>query len=159
MNNITKKVVAFVLALVTLVGVFFLGYFFKDLTMDSELREVYQFLQTYKQHYLYDEDGNLVKDISNAILDEYSQYYTKEEYESAKSESDGNMSGIGLSFRGNSLQIAGVAGNSPCKLAGVKAGGVLTELDTGSGFTILTSYNDFVLKIQPVSKNSYVKII
>ena len=158
MNKIKKRIIASVLVACALVGVFFLGYFFKDITMDSELREVYQFLQTYKKHYLYDEDGNLVKDISNAILDAYSEYYTKEEYERAMSESDGNMSGIGVSFRGYNLKISSVAGNSPCKLAGVKAGGVITEMDIGSGFTVLSSYTDYALKINSVSDNSFVKI-
>ncbi len=158
MNKITKKIIASVLLIIVAVGVFFLGYFFKDITMDDELREVYQFLQTYKKYYLYDEDGNLVKDISDAILDRYSTYYTKEEYERATAESDGNLSGIGLSFRNNDLVISGVSGNSPCKLAGVKVGGVLTEMDIGSGFNVLTSYTDFALKIDSVSKDSFVKI-
>ena len=77
MDKFTKKIIASVLIVVSVVGVFFLGYFFKDLTMDKDFREIYQFLQTYRKHYLYDEEGNLVKDISNAILDDYSQYYTK----------------------------------------------------------------------------------
>ena len=158
MDKITKKIIASVLIVVSAVGVFFLGYFFKDLTMDSDYREIYQFLQTYKKHYLYSEDGNLVKDISNAILDEYSKYYTKEEYERARSESDGNMSGTGLLFRGDNLVISNVAGNSPSKHAGVKAGGVITEVDLGSGFVPLKSYNDFVIKIQDVQENAYFKI-
>ncbi len=158
MNNTLKKVIACALAVATLVGIFFLGYFFKDLTMDSELRELYQFLQTYKKHYLYDEDGNLVKDISNAILDAYSEYYTKEEYEKVTAEGYGNMIGIGLSFTGDDLKIFRVAGNSPCKLAGVKAGGVLTEMDIGNGFEQLSSYKDFTLKQQAVKENAYLKI-
>ena len=158
MNKITKRIIASALAVIVAVGVFFLGYFFKDLTMDSELREVYQFLQTYKKHYLYDEDGNLVKDISYAILDAYSEYYTKEEYERAMSESDGNMTGIGLTFKGYSLTIKSVSGNSPCKLAGVKAGGVVTEIDTGSGFEKVSSYTDYLLKFDTVKENAYLKL-
>ena len=156
MNKIIKRIIASVLVACALVGVFFLGYFFKDITMDSELREVYQFLQTYKKHYLYDEEGNLVKDISNVILDEYSQYYTKEEYERVDAEGYGNMTDIGLIFKGNSLNIKKVAGNSPSKLAGIKVGGVLVEMDTGSGFTTLSSYTDFSLKIEAVKENAYV---
>ena len=158
MNKILKRVIASVLIVCAVVGVFFLGYFFKDITMDGELREVYQFLQTYKKHYLYDEDGNLVKDISNAILDDYSVYYTKEEYERVNAEGYGNMTGIGLSFKGNSLKIYKVTGNSPCKIAGVKEGGVLTEMDTGSGFTNLSSYVDFSVKFDSVKENAYVKL-
>lgn len=158
MDKITKKIIASVLIVVSVVGVFFLGYFFKDLTMDKDFREIYQFLQTYRKHYLYDEEGNLVKDISNAILDDYSQYYTKEEYERANSESDGNVSGTGLLFRGNNLVISNVAGNSPSKHAGVKAGGVITEVDIGNGFVLLKSYTDFAVQIQAVEYNTNFKI-
>ncbi len=156
MNKTAKKIISIVLIVLTVVGIFFLGYFFNYLTMDDELKDLYQFLQTYKSHYLYDEDGNLVKDISNAILDDYSVYYTKEEYEKVNSEGYGNMTGIGLTFLGDSLKIYTVLGNSPSKNAGVKAGGVLTEMDVGSGFTTLSSYSDFVAKYNAVKENDYV---
>ena len=158
MNKTIKKVIASILVVATLVGIFFLGYFIRDLTTDSELREAYNFLQTYKNYYLYDDEGNLVKDIANAILDDYSEYYTKEEYQKVKLEAYGNMMGIGLTFRGNSLKIYGVLGNSPCKIAGIKAGGVITQINVGSGYKELSSYNDFANEFDLVKDNGYLSL-
>lgn len=138
---------------ISLLGVFFLGYFVRDVFLDEELKETFNFLRTYKNYYYYDSEGSLVKDISEAILDDYSKYYTKEEYERENAEGYGNTSGIGLSFLEGNLNIFKVAGNSPAKNAGIKSGGVLTEIDVGNGYEVIVDYNDFNAKYSLVKIN------
>lgn len=146
MKGKSKKIIISIIMVLTIIGVFFLGYFSRDIFLDKELKETYDFLQTYKDYYYYDSEGSLVKEISEAILDKYSKYYTKEEYERENAESYGNTSGIGLSFYVDNLTIFRVAGNSPSKNAGVKSGGVLKEIDIGNGYEALTDYNSFESK-------------
>ena len=156
MKDKSRKIVISIIMVITIIGVFFLGYFSRDIFLDKELRETYNFLQTYKNYYFYESEGSLVKDISEAILDDYSEYFTKEEYERERAESFGNMAGIGLSFLGENLKIYKVAGNSPAKNAGIKSGGVLTEIDTGSGYSPLTDYNSFNVKYSLVQNNQEI---
>lgn len=85
------------------------------------------------------------KDILTAIasgIDEYSAYYTKEEYQALTVKDGGIQNGIGISFTGDSLVIRRVAKNSPAQLSGIKGGDIITgakrhdEQDK-------TSFNDF----------------
>lgn len=58
--------------------------------------------------------------IVNGLLDGYSAYYTKEEYELVLAEGKGRYDGVGIGFFNNDLVIDKVFGNSPADLAGVK---------------------------------------
>lgn len=90
-----------------------------------------------EQYYYWDLPQDCVYDgsVSNFVkkyLDDYSKFYTAEEYKSVQATSSGNMSGLGISFEylpdgvypgGESgIHLVKVVGNSPAYYAGLSAG-------------------------------------
>lgn len=123
MRQRTKSAVTVAVAVVAAIGMFLAG-FFAGRIKDPDVAALEFIVKTYKRHYLeYDDD--FVSVMSKSILDEYSEYYTKEEYAELKKISSGVRGGIGI-YYGNrsdgSVVIADVLGNSPAERAGIKAG-------------------------------------
>ena len=133
MSKTAKKIILYIVIAITFVGTFFSGYYLRYFLMDSEMRAVYDILNKYKKYYYYD-DGDLEREISHAILDKYSTYYTKEEYSEIKNSRMGNTSGIGITFNNKTLQIVEVSGNSPAEKAGVRRGGYLRAVKVYQDF-------------------------
>ena len=71
MSNKTKKVILSIVAVIGIVGVFFLGFFTRELTYSNNQRAVLSILDKYEKYYYY-EDENVVDIISDAIFDKYS---------------------------------------------------------------------------------------
>ena len=133
-NKVLKRILICVLTLMITAGVYFLGFFsFKWSLSDTE-EELLKVLNTYEKHYYYQND-NLVDVICDAILDDYSDYYTKEEYEEILKTNLGQSVGVGLSFIKGTNYIHEVIVNSSCYEKGVKAGGTVISAvcqNTGS---------------------------
>jgi carboxyl-terminal processing protease len=74
--------------------------------------------------------------MADSILDKYSDYYTKEEYDIIKKSAKGIRYGVGLAFLKNSegIFIDTVLGNSPSENAGVKVGGKVLGITTDGEF-------------------------
>ena len=142
MTNKAKKVVAIVAGIICIIASFTLGFFARYLTLDSDLRNAYILLEKYNQHYYFD-DGDIVTDIENALLDKYSTFYTKEEYDSVKRSAKGESEGVGIAVVSNTTTIAYVVGNSPCDNAGVKAGGSIVAILDGAEYKQVTKFSDF----------------
>lgn len=123
MRQRTKSAVTVAVAVVTAIGMFLAG-FFAGRIKDPDVAALEFIVKTYKRHYLeYDDD--FVSVMSKSILDEYSEYYTKEEYAELKKISSGVRGGIGIYYgdrSDGSVVIADVLGNSPAERAGIKAG-------------------------------------
>ncbi|MGN0812007.1 MAG: S41 family peptidase [Candidatus Coproplasma sp.] len=112
-----------------------------------------------EKHYYYSlpsgwEFNGSVKDFAEEYLDQYSQFYTAEEYEQVKASDSGNMEGVGVSFdyvaegvypSGESgVYLTKIVGNSPAYHAGLRAGefvksgsvnGVEYSFDSKASFT------------------------
>ena len=123
MRQRTKSAVTVAVAVVAAIGMFLAG-FFAGRIKDPDVAALEFIVKTYKRHYLeYDDD--FVSVMSKSILDEYSEYYTKEEYAELKKISSGVRGGIGIYYgdrSDGSVAIAEVLGNSPAERAGIKAG-------------------------------------
>ena len=123
MRQRTKSAVMVAVAVVAAIGMFLAG-FFAGRIKDPDVAALEFIVKTYKRHYLeYDDD--FVSVMSKSILDEYSEYYTKEEYAELKKISSGVRGGIGIYYgdrSDGSVVIADVLGNSPAERAGIKAG-------------------------------------
>ena len=123
MRQRTKSAVTVAVAVVAAIGMFLAG-FFAGRIKDPDVAALEFIVKTYKRHYLeYDDD--FVSVMSKSILDEYSEYYTKEEYAELKKISSGVRGGIGIYYgdrSDGSVVIAEVHGNSPSERAGIKAG-------------------------------------
>lgn len=157
--NKKNKIISIIVSVVIAVVAFFGGYVARYYFADDDVRAIRDLVEKYKKHYYYD-DGNIVKDISNAILDEYSTYYTAEEFQEILNGAQGNFKGIGLGFTIDSLYVATVLGNSPCEKAGVKSGGTLTAINFGSGDFPVKNIDEFtaVLNSVPDDKDFTITI-
>ncbi len=126
MRQRTKSAVTVAVAVVAAIGMFLAG-FFAGRIKDPDVAALEFIVKTYKRHYLeYDDD--FVSVMSKSILDEYSEYYTKEEYAELKKISSGVRGGIGIYYgdrSDGSVVIAEVLGNSPAERAGIKAGNIV----------------------------------
>ncbi len=122
-GKIFVKILPYFLAVVT----FFVGIFVGNGILDKDVRAVKDLVEKYKQYY-YFEEGNIIDLVSSALLDDYSEYYTKEEYKKVKDGSKGYTDGIGLRIDNITNKIKLVLYNSPCDLAGVKEGGTLKKV-------------------------------
>ncbi|MBO5889010.1 MAG: hypothetical protein J6Q58_02595, partial [Clostridia bacterium] len=157
MNKNAKKILIGILIVIIAVGSFVGGYLTNYYSTNDDLRAIRDLITKYKNYYYYD-DGDLVKEISDAILDEYSTYYTKEEYSQIISSAKGNYKGIGLSFNSKTLEITTVVGNSPAENAGVKVGGILSSIDAGSGYIDISNSNDLNAVLKAINDDKEFKI-
>lgn len=133
----SKKVLSIISIVLTIVISFTCGYFSKyifDPKVATSTTDLIKLIQDVG--YVLDENGNerkLTKDdylkaIADGVLDDYSKYYTKEEYEEITRQRDGDYSGFGLTIYsdGNREAVAiKVIGNSPADKAGVRAGDII----------------------------------
>ncbi len=125
-GKILLKILPYFLAVIT----FFTGVLVGNLFLDKDVRAVKNLVEKYKQYY-YFEEGNIVDIISSTLLDDYSTYYTKEEYKKIKDGAKGYTDGIGIRVDNQTKRIKMVLGNSPCDLANVKAGGIVKKVIVG----------------------------
>lgn len=153
MRQRTKSAVTVVVAVVAAIGMFFAG-FFAGRIKDPDVAALEFIVKTYKRHYLeYDDD--FVSVMSKSILDEYSEYYTKEEYAELKKISSGVRGGVGISYYQKSadeVAIYDVLGNSPAEHAGVKAGSIVKGFKkaTDEDFTTIEKRQDLSDALSPL---------
>ncbi len=74
-----------------------------------------------------DAESAAINGYLSGLDDDYTQYWTKEEYEAHLSSNEGNFSGVGLSLQSNQVISEGlfvrrVLENSPAEQAGIRAG-------------------------------------
>ena len=122
-GKVLLKILPYFLAVVT----FFVGVLVGNGILDKDVRAVKDLVEKYKQYY-YFEEGNIIDLVSSTLLDDYSEYYTKEEYQKVKDGSKGYTDGIGLRIDNTTNKIKLVLYNSPCDLAGVKEGGIVKKV-------------------------------
>ncbi len=151
----SKIIVAAISVLGSLIfacGVFFLGYFTRTWTL-SESTPTYDWAVSLIDEYYagdFREEGTVSLPISGytaqqlalksltAKLDDYSAYYTAEEYKAVKEDNAGSKTGIGFSYRaGNDdgILVSRVVGNSPAYFSGMKDGDILIS-GTADGKTV-----------------------
>lgn len=103
------------------------GFLTSRLTLDKDLDKIDFILDNYRKYY-YDEKENVVGIFSDALLDRYSTYYTKEEYAAIISSDKGEREGLGVVIGerkdGDDVKIVIVDlyGNSPALKAGFRIG-------------------------------------
>lgn len=127
-----KKIISCAVALLLLCGTFFIGYFVGKGTLDGDLRAINYIITSYKKYY-YEQSDDIIGLIEDALLDQYSEYYTKEEYKAVEKTSQGEREGVGFSYDKVTHEIIQVVGNSPAKKAGVKEGGIILGAGLNKG--------------------------
>lgn len=120
-SNKFKQVLT--VACVTLVCavIFFSGYFISYFTLNKNIRSVSFFFEVYNDYYYKESDANVVDLLVDSLLDDYSKYFTPDEYEEYTKSEEGNKKGLGIALSGTIIKK--VIGNSPAEKAGVEIGG------------------------------------
>lgn len=148
------------MAVIVLIVGFVGGFFTAVLSRNRALSSFEWAVQTIRNNYYEDisEEDILnlsLKEVAERLLDPYSEYYTKEEYEEVLSSNSGSRSGIGVSYSyvdadfGTGVYVVSVVGNSPAYQCGLRAGtfifgaSYLPENQTESQTVSFTSSTDF----------------
>lgn len=124
-----KIAVASALAVVLFAGGALTTWCMLDPEMRSLIKLKYKIQKEYYEE-ITDEEfyGTLFDAVNEGLLDDYSWYMTSDEYAEARSEGQGNQSGIGLVFDTQAadgsaqLLVSRVCGNSPAESAGILEG-------------------------------------
>ncbi len=166
-NNIFKKTLTWIIIVLSFALAFTGGYFSNYIFRDKKVRVASEIISLMdKVGYIYDPVTGEEREITseevgdalvNAFLDDYSAYYTKEEYETKVSQGAGNYSGIGVEFYYSDTQVDGIVGNSPADHAGMRAGDIIVsgnrvDDDQKVYFNTASDIVDF-LKSSPAGKN------
>ncbi len=106
-------------------------------TRVSHFEKLIEIAEVYEKNYLYGVDAEQAADAvagmyGYAVGDQYSSYYTAEEWKISQSASSGNATGIGvyvvMNEDGNIL-VARVMEDTPAEQAGLKDGDIITAVD------------------------------
>ena len=128
-----QKIMAIVALSLCVVLAFVGGYFSRYIFESNETNKTRDLVNIIERvGYIFDDDGNLrelseadyAKALVDGVLDDYSKYYTKEEYQKAKREKSGNYMGFGFSVYDEETlepRFVRVLSNSPADKAGIKA--------------------------------------
>lgn len=89
-----------------------------------------------------------VKGYVDGLGDEYTKYFTKEEMDDFKAETEGNYTGIGIYMsvlkKDNSIIVVATIKGSPAEASGIKGGDIIKKVDgkeyTGDDFDKIASY-------------------
>ena len=135
-NRIFRKIVIIALCIITVLASFSFGFMANCLLRGQKASVVSDIVTIMdKVGYIYDPATGKVREITeediadaivNALLDEYSAYYTKEEYERVLANGNGDYEGVGLAFYNLEQPVVEVVmGNSPVDKKGVRKGDLL----------------------------------
>lgn len=133
MNKKVKTALISVCCVIVAAGVFVAGFFTGRSALDKDVATLNYIITMYKRYY-YEETDDIIGLVESVLLDKYSDYYTKEEYDVIKKTAMGRREGVGFSYNSQTNVITQVIGNSPAKKAGVKEGGKII----GAGLTETT---------------------
>lgn len=146
MGGIMKKFGKFLLALLLIAGVGFIGFSLgsnmnvssSSSQRDSEhIAEMEGLKSLLKQNYLFDFDDEQIyegslKGMFANLGDPYTAYYTKDEFSKLMETLDGRYQGIGLSVQASKegyIKAVSVFDKSPAKEAGIKPGDYITKVN------------------------------
>ncbi len=166
-----KKIWKTILSIGIAVTCFVAGLGASYLFMDEEMRALMQIKRKVQDEYYYDitdEEfyGALFDTINEDLLDPYSEYMTKEEYQIQKSQSAGNYSGTGIVYRlfgtagAEDVYVSYTRGNSPGEAAGLIRGDKIVAMgETQDDLTTLTSYDQLktFVSSQPNGEDFYLQ--
>lgn len=127
-----KKVLWAAIALAAAAAVFFAGFFTYYFTLPAGARSLLWMKDKIDSEYYEDVDDDdfwqAAIDGATSLLDQYSAYYTADEYDVVVDSSRGISQGMGLSFFSKSNKVAEAALGSPAFYAGIETGIFVTGI-------------------------------
>lgn len=161
-----RKIKYIVASILAGLFVFAAGFVVARVTLDKDIRDINYILSMYRKHYYFEEE-DVVGTFADSLLDQYSDYYTEEEYNKVQDNDGGKREGVGMTL--SNLTVVAVAGNSPAQNAGVLEGDIIVAVKTANdnkytpvedGNQFFAIYNDIpdnvVFSIQ-VDRNGEIK--
>lgn len=147
-----KKVLYIIMAALVVVISFGAGFWVSRATLDKDIRDINYILTMYRKYYYFEEDG-VVGLFADSLLDQYSEYYTAEEYNKQQQEDGGRREGIGITV-GN-LTVITVAGNSPAQNAGILEGDTIVGIKKGGdiAYTPVSNNDEFFAVYNQIEDN------
>lgn len=158
-KGLTKSVTIFLGVVIFIVGIVG-GYFLNNVAKNDTTRTIEWVIKNVSKYgYYLDEDTGEIREftgeeiadkIIESFLDEYSDYYTAQEYSEIVKTNKGNNFGIGVTFLTTTtdLKVFRVIGNSPSERAGLKKGDVVSggQKDGGEkvAFSTRTDFTNFL---------------
>lgn len=151
-----KRVIATAIAVGIAAVSFIGGYFTRQGLLDDGMQVLLDVKKGVQDEYykpVTDEEfyDAALQGINQFLLDRYSQYMTKEQWNESTAQGKGKYKGVGLAFSGTgegaqSLFIKRVAGNSSAENAGMKAGSYLVGYSVGTDEPMqpLDSYDSLI---------------
>ncbi|MCD8307173.1 MAG: S41 family peptidase [Clostridia bacterium] len=149
-----KRVIIIISCLVIVAAVFCGGWFGGLYWGNAQFRSYKWALNLIEQYYYGDYDTSVSENSAYALaamLDDYSEYYSADEYSALLAENAGSKSGIGVTYQyvtddaygDTGCLIVSVVGNSPAYYAGIRAGVVICSGTAGGRTTEFTQATDF----------------
>jgi len=125
--------------------------------IDSNMARLTKLYKDLEENYLWDIDHQAVYDamakaMFEALGDEYSEYYTKEETETFEEENFGQYGGIGIVYRkatDDYCNIEQVYPNTPASKAGLQAGDQLTHLNGETVIGMTSTESQKIMRGEP----------
>ena len=156
-TKLIKKILIIACAVIVCASMFLGGFIAGKSSLSKEIDSLKYVLDIYHKYY-YEESDDVLGLISDALFDQYSTYYTAEEYALIKQSAQGKHEGFGVSFLNGSNVIYQVKGNSPAFKAGIKKDGAITGIrQSGQGdFVLIETYENLAEEISKIS--SYVDV-
>ena len=159
-----KEILACLIAVLILVGVFFLGFFTRSWTSPQSVNSYEWVVNLIKNNYFMDIDDEdilnaTIDQISQNFFDDYSRYYTAEEYREIKASNLGSKRGLGIGkeyIPGRGILVSYVVGNSPAYKAGIKKGMIITSAQSSKGTKSFVYDDDFAEYIDALDDNEEV---
>lgn len=155
--NALKKILLAAAAVAAAVLLFLAGYFTYYLTLDGGLRSLLWFKDKVQSDYYQeigdDEFWQAAIDGAETLLDQYSCYYTAEEYDAVVNSDKGIKTGTGMSFFGNTNKLYKVAINSPLFYTGKASAGMFLTGVGSSEQTIADTFTSSAVEEQLASFN------
>lgn len=150
--------IVIILVSIIALGTSFLGGFFTSCVMRGNTVGTIGSIVSIMENvgYIYDpvtgEQRELTEDdyadaLVNAFLDDYSKYYSPEEYQKQIAESLGEYKGIGIGFYDDDVELDMVIGNSPAYKAGLRVGDKIISAKCGDrtkNFSTATEIIEFL---------------
>ncbi len=149
-----KSKVFFIINCIMLSIIIFIGgFWFSRLTLDDDVETITYILDMYRKYYFYEEE-DVVGIFEDSLLDQYSDYYTKEEYAEIQKQNTGVRFGIGMTINQN-LEIVEVYGNSPAQNANLRYGDkiIAIKIPNGSQFVEVNNLDEFNSQYDLVGNN------
>ena len=158
-----EKIIYSVLSIIAAITLFLAGFFIRPFFYDETTKEILEIIRLTKENYdgeIVVSDGAYGKSFADAFLDDYSDFYTEEEYRYVLEQGLGKNIGIGVSFLRDDEEavIFSVEGNSPAFKAGMVKGETIISAEKGGETTNLKNKEEVLAFLSSIREGETISL-